>query len=84
MAGRKKIEYGKENLPAEDLSFEQGIEKLEKIVRELDQNQLPLEQALERFQEGIELVRRCNRLLDLAETKVKDLIDDRGEEVIPE
>ncbi|NLO96775.1 MAG: exodeoxyribonuclease VII small subunit [Peptococcaceae bacterium] len=73
-----------------ELSFEKGIERLEQIVSELDQNNLPLDEALARFQEGIELVRHCNRLLDLAEAKIKVLMEDSEEstkdgeeEVIP-
>ncbi|NLM20695.1 MAG: exodeoxyribonuclease VII small subunit [Peptococcaceae bacterium] len=65
-----------------ELSFEKGIERLEQIVNELDQNNLPLDKALACFQEGIELVRHCNRLLDLAEAKVKALTEDSEEEVM--
>ena len=63
-----------------ELSFEKGIERLEQIVSELDKNNLPLDKALASFQEGIELIRHCNSLLDLAEARVKALTEDSEEE----
>ena len=71
----------KDKKPNEVVSFEKGIEKLEQIVGSLDQNDLPLDEALARFQDGIELVRHCNSLLDVAEDQVKKLIEDNQEEV---
>ena len=58
------------------ISFEQGIARLEQIVADLDQNEIPLEQALDLFREGIELVKNCNTLLDTAEAKVNILIEN--------
>lgn len=58
------------------ISFEQGIQKLEHIISELEKNNVPLDQALELFNEGISLVKNCNSLLDSAEEKVKILLED--------
>lgn len=66
------------------ISFEMGIERLEQIVNDLDQNKIPLEQALDLFQEGIGLVKHCNNLLDSAEAKVKVLLEDTDEELVIE
>jgi exodeoxyribonuclease VII small subunit len=50
-------------------------------VAELDKNNVPLEQALDLFGEGIELVKHCNKLLDSAEAKVKVLLEDGSGEL---
>lgn len=70
---------------AVNLPFEEGIEQLERIVRELEQKEVPLEQALNLFRQGIELVQNCNRLLDHAEKQMEILLENpNGElEILP-
>lgn len=68
------------NAEAANLSFEEGIDQLERIVRELEQKEVPLEQALNLFRQGIELVQNCNRLLDNAEKQMEILLENpKGE-----
>ena len=55
-------------------SFEQGLERLEKIVQELEQADLSLERALELFEEGMKLSAHCRRQLEEAENKVEILL----------
>ena len=55
-------------------SFEQSIDRLDAIVRSLEQGNVPLEQALKLFQEGTELVRSCQKLLDEAQLQVKEIM----------
>ena len=55
-------------------SFEQGLERLEKIVQELEQTDLSLERALELFEEGMKLSAHCRRQLEEAENKVEILL----------
>ena len=57
-----------------NISFEQSLERLEKIVKELEQGEAPLDQALELFDEGVRLIRDCGKKLDAAEQKVKKLV----------
>lgn len=66
------------------MTFEQGIQQLEKIVGALDQTSVSLDQALDLFGEGIELVKYCNILLDSAEAKVRILLEDSKEEIMLE
>lgn len=68
----------------EKLSFENGIERLEEIINCLDQNTISLEKALELFEEGIQLVKYCNNLLDSAEKKMQILLEDSNGELITE
>lgn len=54
--------------------FEQSIQKLETLVKQLEAGTLPLEEALTAFQEGVGLVKQCQTLLSRAEQKVDVLI----------
>lgn len=55
-------------------SFEQSIDRLDAIVRSLEQGNVPLEQALKLFQEGTGLVRSCDEMLTKAELEVVKLM----------
>jgi exodeoxyribonuclease VII small subunit len=59
---------------ARDKNFEEAINQLEKIVTELEEGELSLEEALKKFEEGIELSRFCTHKLTQAEEKVEKLI----------
>ncbi len=52
-------------------SFEAALARLEEIVRALEVGQAPLDTSLSLFEEGISLVKLCNRRLDEAEQKIK-------------
>jgi exodeoxyribonuclease VII small subunit len=53
--------------------FEDALNKLEKIVSKLEEGDIPLEESLKLFEEGIRLSRFCNQKLDEAEKKVEIL-----------
>ena len=55
-------------------SFEQNIARLEQIVRAMERGDVALEESLKLFQEGTELVRNCNKLLDEAQLQVKKIL----------
>lgn len=55
-------------------SFEAGLEELEKVVKELEGGDLPLERALELFEKGVELSNTCRKQLEEAETRVEILL----------
>ena len=54
-------------------SFEASLERLETIVRQLEQGNAPLEESLKLFQEGTALVQSCAKLLDSAEQEIVKL-----------
>ena len=62
-----------------ELGFEESLGTLEKIVGQLESGELPLERALELFEEGVGLARRCQTQLEEAERKVELLLRERGE-----
>jgi exodeoxyribonuclease VII small subunit len=55
-------------------SFESSLKELEEIVGRLESGDLPLEQSLDLFEQGIRLSRDCQRRLDEAERKVEILL----------
>ena len=55
-------------------SFEQNMARLEQIVRAMERGDVALEDSLKLFQEGTELVRSCNKLLDDAKLQVKKIM----------
>ena len=57
-------------------TFEQSLEDLEKIVKELESGDLPLEKALQRFEQGMTLSKQCSQMLDQTERQVSRLIKD--------
>jgi exodeoxyribonuclease VII small subunit len=61
-------------------SFEEALDTLEKIVGELEEGNLPLDETLKRFEQGIKLARLCEKKLQAARKKVSMLTrDDQGE-----
>ncbi len=57
--------------------FEDGLKKLQEIVGKLEKGDLPLEQAMELFSEGIILAQFCHKKLEEAENKVQVLLKDQ-------
>ena len=62
--------------PSENLSFEAALERLEGIVRKLETGELPLDDSLQAFEEGVKLSTYCHRRLDEVEKKVQLLLAD--------
>ncbi len=58
--------------------FEECLQRLEKIVDELEKGELPLEKALGLFEEGIALSASCRKELETAEGKVEILLKQNG------
>lgn len=60
------------------INFEEAIKRLEVIVRELEDCQLPLEKALDLFSEGVEISKFCQNALNDAEQRIMLLTADDG------
>src|SRR5437764_13038834 len=72
-------------MPEETLSprtFEASLEELERIAKELEKGDLPLEQSLALFESGMRLSAECKRQLEEAESRIEILMK-RGAEVVP-
>jgi exodeoxyribonuclease VII small subunit len=59
-------------------TFENSLDELEKVVRELEGGDLPLERSLELFERGTALSDSCRKQLEAAETRVEMLIRKEG------
>jgi exodeoxyribonuclease VII small subunit len=59
------------------VKFEQAMARLETIVEELERGELPLDESLKIFEEGIRLSKTCLKMLSEAERKVEILVQDR-------
>ncbi len=59
------------------LDFETGLKRLQEVVEKLERQDIPLEEAVNLFEEGMELSRKCARILEVAEERVKVLMRDQ-------
>ena len=62
-------------------TFEEALKKLEIIVNKLESGDLPLEQALKTYEEGIQLAKLCSTKLDETEKRIQVLMKDRNGEL---
>ena len=60
-------------------NFEEQMEKLEKIVGELEKGELSLEDSVTKFEEGIKISKECNKTLEEAEKKITILVNQEGQ-----
>jgi len=63
-----------------ELSFEDAIKEIETIVQKLEQGDVPLEKAIEYFQEGIKLSQICKEKLTKVEKQMTSILNEQGEE----
>ena len=64
-------------------SFEEALQQLEQIVQKLEKGELPLEESLKLYEEGIRLSRLCHGKLEEAEGRIEMLMKDaRGEPLL--
>lgn len=64
-----------------ELTFEQSIGRLEEIVEKLEAGQVPLDESLKLFEEGVRLSRFCNTKLEEIERKIEILTKGEGGEL---
>ncbi|WP_405224049.1 exodeoxyribonuclease VII small subunit [Lentisalinibacter sediminis] len=63
-----------------DINLEQALGELEALVEEMETGDLPLEEAMKKFERGITLTRQCQTALREAEQKVEVLLKKAGSE----
>jgi exodeoxyribonuclease VII small subunit len=72
MAARKKVPVP---------TFEERLEALEQVVHDLEGEELSLEASIERYREGVTHLKACRSLLDDAEQRLVELVQEDGEAV---
>ena len=66
MAGKQKSDISK-------LNFEQSIKELTSIVQKIEQGQIPLQDSLEQYEKGMELIKHCRGILQKAEERIEKI-----------
>jgi len=62
--------------------FESSMEELEKLVEQMEQGDISLEESLKAFERGIKLTRTCQQALQDAEQKVQILLEKNGQQTL--
>ena len=63
----------------EDLSFEESLEKLEEIVEKLESGDVPLDDAIDEFNNAMQLVKVCDEKLSKAEESIAKIVEENGD-----
>lgn len=53
------------------MSFEQALAELEKIVADIEQGKIPLEESIDKYAQGMKLIQHCRGVLDQAEKRIE-------------
>lgn len=62
-----------------EMTFEESLEKLEEIVNRLENGDVPLDDAIDEFNEAMKLVKTCNDKLNAAEESIAKIVRENGE-----
>jgi exodeoxyribonuclease VII small subunit len=65
------------------MTFEQALAKLEEIVERIESGEVPLEESIEKYAEGVELIKKCRAILDAAEKRIQLLTKSGPGELAP-
>ena len=63
----------------DNLSFEESLEQLEDIVNKLEKGDVPLDDAIDEFNNAMQLVKICNEKLNNAEESIAKIVEDNGD-----
>jgi len=67
-----------------EIKFEKAIQRLEKIVDDLEKGEMDIDKSLKIFEEGIKMSRVCSKKLNEAEAKIEKLTKDQKGELVKE
>lgn len=60
----------------EEINFEKALERLERIVEEIEKGELTLEETIRKFEEGVKLCKICKEKLEKAQAKLEELMKE--------
>lgn len=69
-------------MPAKEKTFEESLNALEEIVQRLERGDVPLEEALVAFQEGMALSKQCKDTLEKAEKTLTKMMTENNKEIV--
>ncbi len=61
-----------------DMDYESAFSELDDLVQKIENEELPLEESMALFERGVQLAGHCRTLLDDAERRISQIIDDEG------
>jgi exodeoxyribonuclease VII small subunit len=72
------------NPPSDDMSYEDALVELDRIVRVLEDGQTTLEEAISNYEKGVGLIKRCYQGLSQAEQRIRMLCgqDEQGQPIL--
>ncbi len=70
----------KEKNNEKEIKFEDAMKRLEEIANELEKDDLTLDDSIAKFEEGMNLSKKCKQMLDRAEKKITILIGNKEDE----
>lgn len=70
----------KEKDDEKEIKFEDAMKRLEEIANELEKDDLTLDDSVAKFEEGMNLSKKCKQMLDSAEKKITILIGNKEDE----
>lgn len=70
-------------MPPKELKFEAALERLEEIVKKMEDGEMSLDESLKLFEEGVKLSRLCDQKLQAAERRIEILLKDQQGKVAP-
>ena len=59
--------------------FEKNLEKIDEIVRDLEEGELSLNKSVEKFEEGVKLIKECYKEIETAELKIETIIRENSD-----
>ena len=63
----------------ENMSYEEAVQRLEEVVKQLETGDVALQESMELFEEGVALAKFCGKKLDEAEAKIQLLVPKDGD-----
>ena len=63
-----------------EMNFEEAMQELETITRELEKGDLSLDESVKKFEKGMEVSKKCNEILENAEKRITALLKQENEE----
>jgi exodeoxyribonuclease VII small subunit len=73
----RKKDSGARDAGDKQLKFEDAFNRLEALVDEMERGEQPLEELLEKFEEGVKLVRHCQEFLKQAQLRVEQYVEQK-------
>ncbi len=66
----------------EEMTFEESLQELEEINDKLERNRVSLEETIQLYERGMELIDYCSKKLEEAEGEIKKIMEKNGEEIL--